>query len=431
MTLMVTRPDAAGPGGGGMCVVFDAKTGKGEAIDFLPRAPKSVAPAGKWRAASPGSFRGLFALHSRYGNLRWEQLVFPAERLARFGVKIPRGLTKILAGPVKSAIKDDQVRALFFDAAGKPLREGDVLRQVDLAVTLGRIRIAGPGDFYNGPLARRFVDGIQRAGGWLNIDDLRGYRPIWVAGKPAKAGSNEIYFLPAPAVGGEVSAEIWRRLGGKNNFFNVFSQSKSSEGKIAPGIAKATRESFSVALVKPRDLSPVASVGALAIDRNGNSAACVLSMDRPFGSGRMAGDTGVIPVRPARAGALLALSAVIVANPNTNQTYMAATGAGDQFASSAVMGVILRILEGKDTVEGALNAPRSASAVGRKEAFVEAKTSDATKAVLGEDATQVKEVARIGQVNVMWCPEGVETDPALCIVRSDPRGFGHAINAEF
>ena len=154
-------------------------------------------------------------------------------------------------------------------------------------------------------------------------------------------------------------------------------------------------------------------------------------MDRPFGSGRIAGDTGVMPVEPARAGALLALSAVIVANRNTKQTFLVATGAGDQFASSAMMDVVLRVLERKEGVEPALRARRIAAAAGQNTVFVEPKAPAGETTALGVNAKQVKEVASIGQVNIMSCPEGVVDRPEKCVVRTDPRGFGHAINAEF
>jgi len=429
LTMMVTRPDAAGPGGGGMCVVFDAKSGKGEVIEFLPRAPVSPVPSGRWLAASPGSFRGLFALHARYGQLRWEQLVLPAERLARFGVRVPRVVTKVLARPEKFSIKGRRARSMFFDVAGAPLREGDVLRQVDLAATLGRVRTTGPGDFYSGALARKFVDGVQSAGGWLTIEDLRRYRPRWIKAKSSTSGSHDVYFLPSPAVGGEVAAEIWSTLGNKGLFSSIFS--KASDAETASRIAAATRQGYAAALVQPHFSAATASAGALAMDRHGNSAACVLTMDRPFGSGRIAGDTGVIPVEPARAGALLALSAVIVANRNTKQSFLAATGAGDQFASSAMMEVVIRILERKEGVEPALRARRIATAAGQNTVYVEPKTPAGETTALGVTAKQVKEVASIGQVNIMSCPEGVVERPEKCVVRTDPRGFGHAINAEF
>jgi gamma-glutamyltranspeptidase/glutathione hydrolase len=259
---------------------------------------------------------------------------------------------------------------------------------------------------------------VRQAGGWLTIEDLRGYRPSWIKAKSGRSGPHEVYFLPSPAAGGEVAAEIWSKLGDKGLFTGAFT--KIGEAEVASKSAAAARQGYAAALVQPQYDSATASVGTLAVDRLGNSAACVLTMDRPFGSGRIAGNTGVMPAQPARAGALLALSAMIVANRHTKQTYLAATGAGDQFASSAMMEVVLKVLDGKAGVEPALRAARYAAAAGQNSVLVEPATPAAVKTALGVDPKQVKEVARIGQVNIM-----------SCLVETDPRGFGHAINAEF
>ncbi len=122
---------------------------------------------------------------------------------------------------------------------------------------------------------------------------------------------------------------------------------------------------------------------------------------------------------------------MISANPNTKHTFLAATGAGDQFASSAMMGVVLRVLDGKVDVEPALRTARSAAAAGQNSVLVEPTIPAAVKTALGVNPKLVKEVPRIGQVNIMSCPDGVVNLPDTCVVRTDPRGFGHAINAEF
>src|SRR3546814_5683677 len=44
-----------------------------------------LAPQGGGPIAIPGMVRGLGLLQSRYGKLRWESVVVPAEQVARFG----------------------------------------------------------------------------------------------------------------------------------------------------------------------------------------------------------------------------------------------------------------------------------------------------------------------------------------------------------
>lgn len=423
LTMMVTRPDAAGPGGGGMCLVYDKEKNQTEALEFLPHASRAKPPRGRWIAATPGSFRGLFALQARYGNLRWEQLVLPAERMARFGVRIPRVLTRVLASDGVSAIKGAAGRAIFFDQLGKPLKEGDSLRQVDLAALLGRIRITGPGEFYSGPSGRSFVDGVRQAGGWLTMDDLRSYRPTWQKTVKGSFSSHDVHFLPSPALGGRVSAAIWAELGNKSDF------SKAGDGEKEVLLTNAARRALRAELAQFSKRT--ATAGALAMDRDGNAAACVMTMNRPFGSGRVAGETGIMAAVPADGGSTLAMSAMLVTNPNTEQSFMAATASGDELAPVGLLATVLRSLDGKIDIETAIQAPRVGPAPAGNGVMAEKSVSSAVRSVFGVGDQPLKEVSRIGLVNIMYCPEGIIRKPELCAVKNDPRGFGYAINAEF
>jgi gamma-glutamyltranspeptidase/glutathione hydrolase len=423
LTMMVTRPDAAGPGGGGMCLVYDSEKNVADSIEFLPHAARTPPLGNRWIAAAPGSFRGLFALHARYGKLRWEQLVLPAERMARFGLRIPRVLTRVLAKKGAGVIKDEASRAVFFDRAGKPLKEGDRLRQVDLAALLGRVRITGPGDFYSGVAGRKFVEGVREAGGWLTMNDLRDYRPTWQKTTVGSFGVHDVHFLPSPSQGGRVAAGIWRELGDRSGF------SKSGDGKKHLQLIDASRRAYAAALAQPQ--ADTATAGAIVIDRDGNSAACVMTMNRPFGSGRMAGETGIIPTVPADVGSTLAMSAMLVTNKNTKQTFLAATGTGDDHAPVALMAAALRALDGGIPVEKSLSATRAAPVIRGGDVVAEPGALANIRSALGDSGGPVREVPAIGQVNMMYCPDGITEKPEKCAVKNDPRGFGYAINAEF
>ncbi len=425
LTMMVTRPDAAGAGGGGICLVFNAKEGNAEAIEFFPRRVQSKAPAGRWLAATPGSFRGLYALHARYGKIRWEQLVLPAERLARFGVRVPRVAVRSLEQHGKTVLKGFKARSVFLDVGGHPFKEGDILRQVDLSTTLGRLRLVGPGDFYSGSVARKFIEGVLAAGGWLTIEDLRKYRPKWVKAKTANFAPHDVFFFPSPAAGGEVAAKIWEALGDKNNY------GKADDIEKIMKLAAAARAGYATTMTQPQIDKSTASAGALAVDRSGNSAACVMSMDRPFGSGKMAGDTGILISHPTRRGFALALSAMIVGNRHTKQTLFAATGSGDQLASSAMMDVALRILNENEKLENTLRSKRAAGMKRAKQFAIEQGISAKIRNSLKTKQLEITEVPRVGLVNVMSCPGGIVDNPTNCEVKTDPRGFGHAINAEY
>ena len=56
---------------------------------------------------------------------------------------------------------------------GQVLKEGDFVRQPDLANALSNIRANGPVDFYQGKYASFLVDAVANAGGSLSLEGLK------------------------------------------------------------------------------------------------------------------------------------------------------------------------------------------------------------------------------------------------------------------
>lgn len=106
-TLTATLPSQAGLGGGGTCLVYNQPAKKVEVLDFLSPPPAATGPKTIRPSAIPTLPRGLFALHSKYGRLRWEQLMAPAETYARLGIPASRAFTQQLA-PIAPALFDDR-----------------------------------------------------------------------------------------------------------------------------------------------------------------------------------------------------------------------------------------------------------------------------------------------------------------------------------
>ncbi|MAI49073.1 MAG: gamma-glutamyltransferase, partial [Rhodospirillaceae bacterium] len=207
--MSVSYPGAATLGGGGMCVVYRGDQEIVETIDFRPM----LFVAGNRAVMIPGSVRGMFALHARYGRLKWEALLLPAERLARFGNPVSRAFARQVAGLPDVAFADFDFRRIFAPR-GKPLVEGEVLRQEELSATLAGIRLRGPGEFYSGDLAHLLASELgSMAGITVPVDVFRGYRPKWLKTVIVDVGKNELH-LPA-GQGGEWAAEIWQTLADK------------------------------------------------------------------------------------------------------------------------------------------------------------------------------------------------------------------------
>lgn len=58
------------------------------------------------------------------------------------------------------------------------MKEGDVVRNLQLAETLSLVRDFGPDVIYNGSLSHKLVQDIREAGGIITDDDLAEYRLV-------------------------------------------------------------------------------------------------------------------------------------------------------------------------------------------------------------------------------------------------------------
>jgi gamma-glutamyltranspeptidase/glutathione hydrolase len=321
--LSVTMPSSASLGGGGVCVVHDWKTKKTETLDFLARPPRAVPPGATRPTAVPGNPRGFFALHSRFGRLRWESLIGTAEGLARFGTPVSRAFANDLAQVGDALLADAETRRIFGQNGGNRLpREGDTLIQFELASMLGQIRRAGPGDFYDGPIAHQFVAAVNAAGGSLDIDDLRAYRPVWRETIRVPYGNRVAHFISPPGAAGGLEAQMWQMLATDDRFedgspavrdhllaetaMRAFADrgrwlKEDGTTDVKPGeLAASARVAPLMATYREDHHTPAAELAPppverlenpsatsfVVVDRDSSAVACALTMNNLFGTGR-------------------------------------------------------------------------------------------------------------------------------------------------
>lgn len=399
MSLSVTLPSRASLGAGGACLAFDAGLQQSvpDAILFTPVAGIGGADADR-PASIPMLARGLFLLQTRHGSVGFDELTRAAAGLARNGITVSRALANDLSEVSGPLLADPGARGIF-GATGHVPAAGDKLVQPQLADTLDQVVSVGVADLYNGPLAARFVTGANEAGGGLNPSSLRqalptSRRPLLLEDGPAR-----VAFLPPPADGGLATAAAFRAL--LNNDRNTI---QASEGVAAawraahPGIDNSAQltDQAQAAL----DAAPgagvlgrlPASTSFVVVDRSGNAVSCAISMNNLFGTGRVAGDTGVmLGASPAHFPAPL-LAAAVAWNRSGHGFRAAVAGSGQNQAAAAV-------------------------ATGLYEA-------------LGRSTPMTRPPTDTGRVNLVSCPEGLPGDSASCKGMTDPRGAGLAIGGD-
>lgn len=195
--IAVTNPFMAGLGGvGGYALVYDAKTGRTEALDFIGTAPRAAtldmfrgdrlwdfakrATDGPLAPLVPGILAGWAALHERYGSLPWEVILAPAIEYAEKGFPVSSGLVRSMTtGDMSKAARDPYGRTLFRNPLNEEIRPGEIWVQKDLATTLRLIATKGPSEFYTGEIARKVDRYFREHGGVMTAEDLAAYRVAW------------------------------------------------------------------------------------------------------------------------------------------------------------------------------------------------------------------------------------------------------------
>jgi gamma-glutamyltranspeptidase/glutathione hydrolase len=123
----------------------------------------------------PGLVGGWQAIHSLGARLPWVHLLTPAIRAAREGIPVSRSLENGLQKRQELLLRDPGLRARFF-VGGTALRQGDVLRQPELAATLQRLAETGLRDFYTGEVASQLIEGLHALGSPLAAADFASHR---------------------------------------------------------------------------------------------------------------------------------------------------------------------------------------------------------------------------------------------------------------
>ncbi len=423
--LAVTYPGAAGLGGGGACVVFDRGKKLTESLVFFPRAPASGGDI-----AVPANARGMAALHARYGRLHWGKVLAPAEKLARFGVPLSRAYVKSLEAVGSGVLSDRRLWRLAVGADGRLRREGETVRQPELADTLAALRLRSGGTLATGALAQSLVAGMRTAGVSLTPDDMRRTAPTWRQTLRFDAWDLTLHTVPKPA-SGELVIDLWRRLANGDRY------RKAPPSERPAMFAEAASRVYGVAGVPTK--GPVgddSSTGFVVVDRTGSAVACTVTMNRPFGARRMAGGTGILlaAALPSGTGERAFLTPLLVVNrpvvalrKEPNQLFLAATATGGAPAPASLAGVVYSLLTEDRPLGEALAAPRVFAGPPSAPILYEATLGRESAAVLERRGGRPAGPRGLGRINAVYCADGLPNDPQSCRFGSDPRGYGMSV----
>jgi gamma-glutamyltranspeptidase/glutathione hydrolase len=194
------EPVSSGLGGDCYAMLWDPKQAKVVGMASSGKSPKSLSLAtarsrakdgvlpkyGAVSVSTPGALGGWWALHQRYGKLKWAELFEPAIHYCEAGSPVPQiigyYIKRNLAAFLKpgSGVEETANAMHTYAPSGTAPNEYDVRRNPDLARTYKMIAAGGRDAFYDGPIAATIDAYFKRIGGWLSKDDMREHQAEWV-----------------------------------------------------------------------------------------------------------------------------------------------------------------------------------------------------------------------------------------------------------
>lgn len=345
--LAVTHPQAGNLGGGGFMLLRTA-SGRATAIDFREMAPghasrdmfldkqgnadSKLSLTSHLASGTPGTVAGLALATQKYGTLPLSTLLAPAIKLAREGIPVNDALADDLKTYGKEVlITHPNSKAIFYKPDGTPWQKGDRLVQKNLAHSLQLIARQGPDAFYKGEIADEIAGEMAQHGGLISKADLAAYRAVERTPVSGTYRGYEVFSMPPPSSGGIHIVQILNilenfdlaKMGfGSADAMQVMAEAEKYayadrseylgdpdfvkvpwQALTSKAYAKTLAQQIDVAKarpsseIKPGKLEPYESNQTThfsVVDKQGNAVAVTYTLNTYFGSGIVAGNSGIL-----------------------------------------------------------------------------------------------------------------------------------------
>ncbi len=341
--LAVVEPNSSGLGGGGFYLLHQAKNNSNIFVDARETAPAAAtrdmfldkdgnviesASRNTAKAAGiPGEVAAMAHLAEHYGRLPLRTSLQPAIKLAHDGFALYPRLRGIIEYS-KDKLKKSPIAAQAFLQKNEVPALGFVIKQPRLAKTLQRIGEKGSGEFYTGELAKQMVKSVRDQGGIWSEADLASYHVIERMPLVGKYHDATIVTAPPPSSGGVALIDMLNVLSGydfskldasthKHLIIEAMRRAYRDRAQYLgdpdfvrmpiemltnPLYAAGQRNSISLSKATPSSLLPDVTDVAdespqtthfSVLDAEGNRVAATITVNLGFGSGLMAGNTGI------------------------------------------------------------------------------------------------------------------------------------------
>ena len=458
---------------------------RGASLEFMreygedaPDGRRVLAQQGPLSPAVPGFVAGCFSLLERYGSKSFAELAQPAIGYAADGFPISPGEAHGIAAAA-DLLGSYATSAAIFLPGGQALRPGASLRQPDLARSISLIAQDGPDAFYRGPIAQAIGAYLAANGGALTADDFadhetaiseplattyRGHS-VYETGLPTQgfvvlealniceqAPLADLGLGSAQAVHTEVSAlrlafADRRAHAGDPDFVEtpldrLLSKAWAAEHYRAIGSTYAADVDTGV-------LTPGDTTSLVAVDGDGLMISLIFTLSAGFGSGVVAGDTGILLTN--RAGhcfeledghpniyapgkrTMHTLNTYLIADADGTPVLVGNTPGGD-YQPQWNLQTITGLIDGGLDAQAAAEQPRwqldpATYPIQRGDEFVLAVEDRLGEETIGELEAMGYPIRRVGMWGAGGSVQVIARDPETGFLSggSDPRAEGLAV----
>jgi gamma-glutamyltranspeptidase/glutathione hydrolase len=336
--LNVTEPMMTGIGGDAFMLVYWSKTKELKGLNASGRAPRALSldyfarkkitkmpEFGMESITVPGAFDGWVTLLEKYGTMKLADLLAPAIDSAENGFPVMEKTAEDWNAEV-TKLKKSPAAAANYLIDGRAPRPGEIFRQTNLARTLRTLAHGGRDAFYKGEIARAIADYCEKNGGFISLEDLAAQKSDWVEPISTNYRGYTVYEIPPNSQGltalltlnilegfdlaalSQQPSRYYHTLieatklafADRNRYIADPAFSKVPVAELLSKDYAAKRR----ALISPNKALDSPPPGAInvgsdttyftVVDKDGNAVSFINSLFDSFGSGIVAGDTGIV-----------------------------------------------------------------------------------------------------------------------------------------
>ena len=211
--LSVVEPTMNGIGGDLFAIVYDAKTKRLRALNasgrsgyratpdvFAKRALARIPNSGVLSVSVPGVVDGWSTLLAAHGTIPLSRALAPAIGYAKNGCAVSEIISRQWQNTERKLAADPAAAATFLTGGHAP-KPGEIFSNPHLAATLETIAAGGRDAFYKGPIAAAIAADMKKRDGLIDARDFADHTSDWVEPISTRYRGYDVYEMPPNSQG--------------------------------------------------------------------------------------------------------------------------------------------------------------------------------------------------------------------------------------